>query len=424
MMSSKKRPSQKAFTLVELLVAMALGVILTGAIVFIFVQSSKIFTDMDAKVAVYNYARTAFDVVERDLSNTTKTADMEFFQDSETSGLPGHYDKRNGDPESIAVVGEDGKSHFLFDSTEKYIYAMTLHQPPEYKDFAGVKHRHDSIYFRTVTSIGGQTKPVLVEYSLDYKRKSDGSLRALPVLIRRHWTITKVDNTGLGGAPAISLNGNGGPLVGKNEPIVTELCLYVTDVKFEFYLQDKRSRALDGKLNAKGNARPGRFFSAEEACKGPQSGKQNELNIKMRNFASNGGFKIACFYDYRHLPTKQNDEGTYDRNTEMLVTKNEFHFPMSEVGDRVFIFDSDVKKLTARDLTIQSFAITSGTGPGGGKAKVGLRFNETLPSLDSDPTLKFRMGFLPSMIRMTVKIKDRKNKAVRTMVRQFKLLGA
>jgi type II secretory pathway pseudopilin PulG len=414
MVREKQRTVKTAFTLVELMVAMSLGVILTGAIVFIFVQSQKIFTEMDAKVSVYNYARTAFDVVERDIANTAKTADMEFFQDAgETAGLRGHYDSRSGDPESIPANDRGGEAHYLFDRNEKYIYAMTLHQPPPYKDFAGKLHRHDSIYFRTVTSVNGQTKPVLVEYSLDYKRASTGTLRNLPVLVRRSWSITKVDNTGLGGAPIVTLNGNAGPQVGKNEPIETELCLYVTDVKFEFFLQDKRS------------GRPGRFFSAETACKGPAAGQTNSVNIKMRNFATDGGFKIACFYDDRHLPTKSPDLGVYDQKREMLITENQFHFPMTEVGDRLFLVGPELLK-KGRDMTIKSIEKIDTSGPGGssGPPKYGLRFNERLPVLAADPKVKFRTGFLPSMIRMTVKIKDRKGKAIRTLIRQFKLLGA
>ncbi|MDF1662803.1 MAG: prepilin-type N-terminal cleavage/methylation domain-containing protein [Planctomycetota bacterium] len=396
----------RAFTLVELLVAMALGVILTGAIVFIFVQSQKIFTEMDAKVSVYNYARTAFDTVERDLANTAKTADMEFFQDSESDGIPGHYDRRNGDPEAIPVSSPFGDPHFLIDKQEKYIYGMTLHQPPPYTGFDGKKHRHDSIYFRTVTSVNGQTKPVLVEYALDYRRASNGTLRLLPILVRRHWSITKIQKSLAG--PQITLNGD-------NKAIESELCLYVTDVKFEFYLQDKRS------------GRPGRLYSAEEACRGPVGSATNQANIRMRNFATDGGFKIACFYDSRHLHTKQEDKAVYDQKRKMLITENIFHFPMTEVGDRMVLFNFDIPSATYRDLTIKSierFDTGSGAGGTAGTPKYGIRFIETLPTYTKDPECEYRTGFLPSMVRMTVKIKDRKRKAVRTLVRQFKLLGA
>lgn len=396
----------KAFTLVELMVAMALGVILTGAIVFIFVQSQKIFTEMDAKVSVYNYARTAFDTVERDLANTAKTADMEFFQDSESDGIPGHYDPRNGDPEAIPVTSPFGDPHTLFTKQEKYVYAMTLNQPPEYTGFDGKKHRHDSIYFRTVTSVNGQTKPVLVEYALDYRRASNGTLRLLPVLVRRHWSITKIQKSLAG--PDITLNGD-------NKAIESELCLYVTDVKFEFYLQDKRS------------GRPGRFFSAKEACLGPTGNPATSVNIKMRNFSTDGGFKIACFYDQRHLPTKQLDKAVFDQKKQMLITQNLFHFPMSEVGDRIFLYNFDIPSAKARDLTIKSIErIDTGSAGGGAPTNptFGIRFNELLPEYQKDPQCEYRTGFLPSMVRMTVKIKDRKRKAVRTLIRQFKLLGA
>ena len=406
----RQRSGPRAFTLVELLVAMSLGLILMGATVFIFAQSQKMFSEMDAKVKVYQYARTAFDQAERDLANTVKTADMEFFQDHPTQGSPGHYDFKAGDSEAIPVRDSGQKTHRLF-STESYIYAMTLHQPEPYDDGRGLgaesKHRHDSIYFRTVTSVNGQTRPVLVEYALDY-RKRNGQLRSLPSLVRRHWVISEVDQSGLGGIPKLTLNANNVSASGPNEPIETELCLYVTDVEFEFYLIDKRKRAL------------GRFFTAEEAVNGLASDPNgNFTSIRMRNFA-NDGFKIACFYDERYRQAGD-DIAEYLETTGHMATQAGFTFPMSQPGDRIFVFDSDAPSFRSRDLTIKSIAPISGTNP-----RFGVQFVEQVPPVQSSapPRLRFRTGWLPPMIRMKLRIKDEKSKAVRTMVRQFKLLGA
>lgn len=412
---SKRLALKKSFTLVELMVAMSLGVILTGAIVFIFIQSQKIFTDMDAKVTVYQYARSAFDIIERDLANATKTIDMEFYQDSQTKGISGHYDVQSGDPEAIPVRDFNQRPHFLYNQSEKFIYAMMLNQPPAYKDFAGREHRRDSLYFRTVATINGQTRPMLVEYALDYQNRN-GTLRRLPRLVRRHWSITKIDNSGLGGIPNIELNGaNQVPGRGPNEPHESELCLYVTDVQIEFYMRDKRS------------GRPGRFFNARQAIEGLQSkNPQNDPRLLMRNLSREaGGYTISCYYEDRNILNQGGQEPLiFDRQNRVFRTNGNFFFHMCQPGDELLIFNSDVAGLKARDLTIKAIEKLPKT-PGQSEDRWGIRVNEEMPSnLPRDPRLSFRTGWLPPMVRVTLKIKDERARAVRTMVRQFKLLGA
>src|SRR4051812_8260346 len=90
---------RSGLTLIELLVAMALMTVLTGTIVFIFTQAQTIFTQVDAKVQVYQYARSAFDQMERDLANVVQTSDMDFYQDVNKNG---HYDP----PSSTSTVDE------------------------------------------------------------------------------------------------------------------------------------------------------------------------------------------------------------------------------------------------------------------------------------------------------------------------------
>jgi len=407
----RSRFQPKAFTLVELMIAMALAVILMGATVFIFASSQKIMAKMDAKVSVYQYARSAFDMVERDLVNSAKTSDMEFFQDAPTKGLPGHFDVGPGGSEAIPVRDFGQKAHQLF-SGEPYVYAMTLNQPPPYKDFAGKPHRHDSIYFRTVASVGGQTKPVLVEYALDYKKRN-GQLRRLPRLVRRTWMVTSINTTGLGGVPKLTLNEGDDPALGKNEPIEMEVCLYVTDVKFEFYLADRRT------------AKPGRFFTAKEAVEGDKVGFER---IKYVNFSRDGGHKIACFYDQRRSPSERlsgslaaSDYGSWFENKGLMITRDSFRFPMVSPGDRIFVFGSDDKSFKSRDLTVKTVEKVPGVAN-----SWGLSFVEKIPALSGSkpPRFRYRVGWLPPMVRMVIKVKDERADAVRTVTRQFKLLGA
>ncbi len=63
-----QRPSQRGLTLVELLIALTLGLIVVGALVAIFVSSNRSYQQNDALVAIQDNARFALDAISRDLA--------------------------------------------------------------------------------------------------------------------------------------------------------------------------------------------------------------------------------------------------------------------------------------------------------------------------------------------------------------------
>ncbi len=63
------KQKQNGFTLVELLVSVALMLILVGAVIMIFKDSSEVFSVSDAKMAVYQNARAAFELMARELTS-------------------------------------------------------------------------------------------------------------------------------------------------------------------------------------------------------------------------------------------------------------------------------------------------------------------------------------------------------------------
>jgi len=65
--SNKKR----AFTLVELLVAVALSVIVVGATVSIFASTSNVLTASEERIAIFQNARAALQSISEDISNAT-----------------------------------------------------------------------------------------------------------------------------------------------------------------------------------------------------------------------------------------------------------------------------------------------------------------------------------------------------------------
>jgi prepilin-type N-terminal cleavage/methylation domain-containing protein len=72
--------SQSAFTLIELIVAIALASILILVTAMIFKQASSAFSQSDARSEVYQNVRAAFDIIKRDISGATLNTRYELFQ--------------------------------------------------------------------------------------------------------------------------------------------------------------------------------------------------------------------------------------------------------------------------------------------------------------------------------------------------------
>ena len=72
--------SKSAFTLIELIVAIALASILILVTAMIFKQASSAFSQSDARSEVYQNVRAAFDTIKRDVSGATLNTRYELFQ--------------------------------------------------------------------------------------------------------------------------------------------------------------------------------------------------------------------------------------------------------------------------------------------------------------------------------------------------------
>ena len=72
--------NRSAFTLVELMVAVALASILILVTAMIFKQASSAFSESDARNEVYQNVRATFDIIKRDISGTTLNTRYELFK--------------------------------------------------------------------------------------------------------------------------------------------------------------------------------------------------------------------------------------------------------------------------------------------------------------------------------------------------------
>jgi hypothetical protein len=348
-------------------------VILTGSVVFIFMHAQTIFAATDAKLQVHQYARHAFDQIERDLANVVPGADMEFFDDRPPpGGRVGRWD-----PGEELALGDL--------SPGTYEHAFTVRQPAEYLGTDGLRHRHDSLFFKTVTAAGGGTSAALVEYALEDQD------RERPKLVRRVWRITGVDASN----PTRPHH--------QVERTAQDLCLYTTDARFELFLRDRRQE---------------------------QTGQFHEAGaLGLRNAWPLPDRMASTYYDERHDPAATlPDLGVWEG--DLFRTQQAFTFPMLREGDRVAMWGGGLP--TPRDYTIDSFRRPDGTPlqPGDPPADLRIKFREPAPdrpaSLPAGQPLlvSWDASWLPPAVRVTLRIKDAKSLQTRSVQRVFKLLAS
>lgn len=157
---------RRRFTLVELLVSVALMVVLTGTITFVFLQAQEIFNRTTSQVEVQQQARWLLDVLERDLQGVERTTQMGFFRDK-LLGTKDRYD-----------VGEELPLLGAAPDPFPYHRALTVRQRTEGQGSATL--RRDSILLSTSTIVNGDLRRALVEYALE----GQGERRRL---VRRVW---------------------------------------------------------------------------------------------------------------------------------------------------------------------------------------------------------------------------------------------
>jgi type II secretory pathway pseudopilin PulG len=396
------------FTLIELLVAIALSTILTGAVVFIFIQAQEIFISVDAKVQVYQYARYAFDRIERDLSNVTNSRDMEFFNDqAPPSGTKGRFDR--GEEIPIRGTANNDASRT---GDDIYNNGFTLRQPALFTDTDGNEHRRDSIYFKTVTRIGGQTSATLIEYAMiDHDKPR-------PKLQRRLWRVTGVDAANPL-APRYEINGPEG-----GAPQKQDLCLYTMDVKFEVFV--KNSRRSDG----------GRFYSARELSIPPRVRRRfgDEPSIPaMKNDWRGENFMVQCYYDVGHDDNRvQPDLGVFEPGENgMFHTQANFGFPMLREGDSIYLWGG-FRGFKGRAYTIKKFVMKDASGEWvpwdpstADMSQMRIQFDETVEGQrpNQQMMVRYAAGFVPGALRATIVIKDSKSLENRSVSRVFKVMS-
>ena len=379
--------SRKGFTLGELLVAIALMLIIVLQLQIIFSGSRRLFESADALVQVFQNARIALDMVERDLANAVKTDQMEFFNDrvDQTYG----YGFFNADLNEQADDLQGG----YFDG-EPYVYALAAKQPKPYtppETKQGGPYRKDSLYFRSYSSVGGQPKDLLIEYFL-WTGDFDENPRRRPVLRRM---VTELE--GVDGA-------TGKAIIKKHDPV--DVCYYVQEFKIELFVPDRAGGGL------------GRFYSPKEAVVGGEPPAGDPRPPEIERLGSGDLYGLMC---------AERGRGLFDKDTGILTV----NAPLRRLGagDRLYVLTEPITSSGtggARTdfnsyLRIRAVDRTQPTVP-----KV--EFVEQAVVLDkigshgaATVQVDWRGGWLPSALRVTLRIMDARSREVRTIQRIVEL---
>jgi prepilin-type N-terminal cleavage/methylation domain-containing protein len=381
------------FTLVELMIAIGLMLIIMLQLNIIFNQSRQIFLAADAMVQVYQNARSALDLMERDIANMAKTSQMEFFADKEKDWGKGIYNPEEGE----TISGPSGVNPRFFEGVP-YVYALSIRQnakytPKEAKE--GGPYRRDGLYFRTVTAVDGKPAEALVRYDLYIGEQPENPLKR-PILQRTLW---EVDRVGAGGVPQVK----------KHDTM--DVCYYVQDFQVELFLRDKRRRGV------------GRFYSAEEATVHPPTA--DAAPPRLFRYGAGDVFGVMCV-----SKNEQQAPGVLSTaDATLTIADRQDRLPMLAAGDLMYVITRPDAGGQREDFggMLRIKRITPDPNKG------------TIVEFDQSPIMiekmankrkngtttiecDWRAGWLPPALRITMKVKDWRSLEVRTIQRIFQIL--
>ncbi len=152
---------KRGFTLIEMLVALALGMIIIGITVAVFSQASRLFRLSQAKIRALNNAQAALTFIEADLTGafiSTATADHPFVGIND-----GDAEQRGIDNDNSGVFDDDNYD-FTCDGAGLYDY---LSLKPDYRYRSGMELNSASQYSYGLDGLSAKTTHVLYYVTQD-----------------------------------------------------------------------------------------------------------------------------------------------------------------------------------------------------------------------------------------------------------------
>ena len=185
-------------------------------------------------------------------------------------------------------------------------------------------------------------------------------------------------------------------------------------------------------------SRPGEFYTTEQLLDPPVlSTVSGERPFeKHRNWwggGAQGVHKMAqCYYGVNHDGGSQPDMGILEETAPngpiLFRTQRNFNFPQLKEGDRIFLWGGALG-FKAQPYTIKA-VLRNGTPPtawepGMPANELRIQFEEPIEGYNSGTQMQVRYGagWVPSGVRVTLRIKDAKSLQHRSVSRVFKILA-
>ena len=426
------------FTLIELMVALGLAAIISVSIMMISSQARLAYEETVKKVDVYNRFRYALQSIESDIKNWVPTGELEFFSDGAGRGakLNSHWDPGEETPDRPDEYGAglyDGGIYGEFDEFAFIESRQYRSEEPEQLEPGEKVHDAYRMYFQTITYVDGAMRLANVEYYLgDPRLTMSSSNRTLgfPVKVPKErvqdLVLVKVIRY-YDVDPKLILKVNTVPVIRKQVEVATN----VTDFRVEYTVEPK----LRGRLRRKEVSfmTPQEDFEAplEEAVRpkrlsrptrymkrfGYGSVKINEQFEKATAFAGIRGDRNIGFKPGFHQPVRFG----FENNTRI-------QFSQLIPGDRMFVFTEGNRA---------GRVAGAGGASGGGAAQLirfpsgdytvkanrsGLvEFKEDIDSTEwsgqNQPGIYYKAPYLPSAVRITLRVVDDRGLNPKTLER-------
>ena len=159
---------QTGFTLVELMVALALAAMISVSIMFISSQARLAYEATVKKIDVYNRFRFVLHSIDKDIKNWIPSSDLEFYTDGRGSGSRrnNHWDPGEEVPDRKDEFGPGVADGGMVGEYDEYAHIIERHYFSEDGGTRGEEKRHDAyqLYFRTLTHVDGAIRVANVEF--------------------------------------------------------------------------------------------------------------------------------------------------------------------------------------------------------------------------------------------------------------------
>lgn len=422
------RRTGSGFTLVELLIAIALTVIILGMLVAAFTGTQEIISRVRGRIEAFQNVRRMIDLLGVDIGNMLKTSDMEFFRDRVGVGSQGHFDEGSGEELSGLRLASDIFGDVPGFNQPSY-FASPVVVMSEYT-VDGVTRPNDAIYLRTTTTIQGKVRSALIRYQLSNLDQRFPTLRRLkffqklvadplapPLLIRDPPLVPDPDDPD-------------GDLVDDPGDVV---CTGVIEMEVEIFFKENT-------VSGKGSYLDPREILSLGTIPSLKPGDLNDLVPPANTLPT--VLQTLFEGDDGILEVRKNADAVF-------YTRSGSQFPQVRPGDRIFIEPTGnafgVESLPPRDYRILSLISedpddrdSENIDFNDPSVRTVMRFEEAIDftgiAADEEETVgdftfekfdvRYRLGWLPSSIRIRFRIRDRFDREEFDVVRVFKILGS